>query len=238
MSLFAVTHFDAPQKFDTMFNGGHPFRVRVDGNRFRIQLRNKSRSLVYAGEFLECFVGRSPLTALTSLTGGHGPGYDGNSLLFLVSCDTKGTIFQYVWVGAMFATFRSAHKIVMYMSEVGGSCVTYPWAVDDQMNVLLIEGRDHRPHHQDVVVLHNRPPHMDVRKIMERQQDYTQLATTDPRSVENAQKLNREKEKFQIPDFYYLYWYVMMVAYPEDLHSPLLPDVSSYIPLDNIVDPR
>lgn len=122
-------------------NGGRPFKVKRHGNDISVYqytdynedensytYREKP---VYTTRALKVFVGKSPLNAMTKLSAGHGPKFDGNSLLVWIKGD------QYVYIGESIMSFRSS-KIVKYVSPVGNNDVPYPYAIDIDGNYHLI----------------------------------------------------------------------------------------------------
>jgi hypothetical protein len=74
---------------------------------------------------IRIFIGKSPLNSMTEFSGGHGPRFDGNSILLQLS-KTK-----YVSIGHEIYSFTTNHQIVEYISPVGNNDVPYPYAVDD-----------------------------------------------------------------------------------------------------------
>jgi hypothetical protein len=76
--------------------------------------------------FLLVFVGKSPLCAMTEYSGGHGPKFDGNSLLVEVAKQ------EYMFIGDCiyrFSTKELNDEIVAYDSPVGNNDVPYPVAI-------------------------------------------------------------------------------------------------------------
>jgi hypothetical protein len=81
------------------------------------------------------FVGKNPLNKMTEFSGGHGPSFDGNSLL-LQNRDGK-----YVYIGYLIFEFTPLTDIVEFVSPVGNNDVPYSYAIDEKGNYyLLIEG--------------------------------------------------------------------------------------------------
>jgi hypothetical protein len=81
---------------------------------------------------------------MTKFSGGHGPRFDGNSMLFELP-HTPGApgagARRYVFVGTCVLAFGTRSPIVSFVSPVGNSDVPYPYAVDRAGVVyLLIEG--------------------------------------------------------------------------------------------------
>lgn len=121
-------------------NGGRPFKVHVNKNHVQIFAKKKKRDSYkfkpfYDKKVEQVFVGLSPLNAMTQFSGGHGPRFDGNSLLL------HKNKLTYVFVGESVFKFRALAPIVSYVSPVGNNDVPYPYAVDSKNNYyLLVEG--------------------------------------------------------------------------------------------------
>lgn len=116
-------------------NGGRPFRVDIAGNV--VQVFHDKQSVgkyMYVETFkpVKIFVGKSPLTPTTKFSGGHGPDFDGNSILLYMGDLT------YIYIGTCIQSFKAKSEIVSYVSEVGNNDVPYPYAVDKDENVYLI----------------------------------------------------------------------------------------------------
>ncbi len=78
------------------------------------------------------FIGKSPLNDMTEFSGGHGPDFDGNSILLEISKN------KYVFLGESIKIFNSKNKIKEYVSPVGNSDVPYPYAVDENGEYYLM----------------------------------------------------------------------------------------------------
>lgn len=121
-------------------NGWCPFKVNVDDEKVKVF---KFRATTLAGEvqyetepILEfhsqkTFIGKSPLNRMTQFSGGHGPEYDGNSIL------VQTTIDNYVFIGREIYSFPTKNQIVEFVSPVGNSDVPYPYARDSMGNYYL-----------------------------------------------------------------------------------------------------
>jgi hypothetical protein len=130
-------------------NGGRPFSVTVehsnecDSERFSGRFSGvcqDGKATVYKNKkpkvhllTLEgkVFVGLSPKNAMTSYSGGHGRGFDGNSILV---CDG---LLATVITSSIYS-FTSLAPIVSYCSPVGNSDVPYPYAFDEEGNCYLM----------------------------------------------------------------------------------------------------
>lgn len=87
---------------------------------------------VYETVARKAFVGQSPLNEMTALSGGHGPAFDGNSIL--IELASAG---QYVFVGDRILRFAPASPITDFASPMGNWDTPYPYAVDAQKNYYL-----------------------------------------------------------------------------------------------------
>jgi len=77
------------------------------------------------------FIGKSPLIEMTKFSGGHGKKFDGNSILLNISNN------KYIYIGGIIYEFKSYSTIIKFVSPVGNSNVSYPYAVDDKNNTYL-----------------------------------------------------------------------------------------------------
>ena len=115
-------------------NGGRPFKVCIEStgevNVFLAAAQDSASLLTVTPQ--RTFVGVSPLNAMTESSGGHGPEFDGNSVL-LVLGETEA-----VYVGTALFAFATAAPIVAYTSPVGNSDVPYAAATDALGNVYLM----------------------------------------------------------------------------------------------------
>ena len=157
-------------------------------------------------------------------------------VLFLkdISIKDKDTTFEYVWVGSLYGTFRVPNKIVFYQSEVGNNDVPYPWAVDDQTNVIFFIGDERK---DGLSLLRNSPPQLDLQKVLANQQDFMQLA--DPKnedSVRSAKILNKERALYKTPEMYDFFWHVLGGHRRRGKRSKLYEGVMSHIKLENVLN--
>lgn len=124
-------------------NGGRPFRVDVAIPNVQLFVQDVHGSspghTLYQPEprrtwtnVEKVWVGKSPLTRITSFSGGHGPKFDGNTLLL------QQPNQQYVFIGTTVKAFATRHPIVQYVSEVGNNDVSYPYAVDQTKHYYLL----------------------------------------------------------------------------------------------------
>lgn len=113
-------------------NGGTPFAVTVNGGSVTV-IETQGDSVVWeVSDSTRVFVGESPVTDMTTFSGGHGPIFRGNSIL------VKTNDNEYTYIGARIYSFRSESEIVRYVSEVGNNDVPYPYAVDEEDNFYLM----------------------------------------------------------------------------------------------------
>lgn len=129
---------DAPKVYGIHDNGGRPFKVLVNKKHVQIYALDH----IYGNNYYEepfynqtvhrVFVGLSPLNKMTKFSGGHGPKFDGNSLLL------HERDLTYVWVGEHVQRFQTIAPIVSYISPVGNNDVPYPYAIDNQNNYYLM----------------------------------------------------------------------------------------------------
>lgn len=78
-------------------------------------------------EAIEIFIGKSTLNMMTEFSGGHGPEWDGNSILLKIG-QTDNT-HTYASIGTCIYEFTTTEPITEYVSSVGNNCVPYPYAV-------------------------------------------------------------------------------------------------------------
>ncbi len=78
------------------------------------------------------FIGKSPLSKQTIFSGGHGPCFDGNSIL--LKMDKK----KYIFIGTEIYSFTSENEIVSFVSPVGNNDVPYPYAIDTKGNFYFL----------------------------------------------------------------------------------------------------
>ena len=121
-------------------NGGRPYKVRVDDAnkilKVYTEIHNDDNDHEYEKKhhislkFKKLFVGKSPKTRMTEFSGGIG--FTGNSLLLDVGRNI------YVFIGERIIRFTNDVPIVKFVSPVGNSDVPYPYAIDDEGNILFI----------------------------------------------------------------------------------------------------
>lgn len=132
-------------------NGGRPFLVAIRKNEVKVYKKPGEGSGYFVNEDdsgekwtyvinlhtfkpKKVFVGKSPKNKMTEFSGGHGPAFDGNSILVELGKN------EYVFIGQNIFKFESYAPITKYVSPVGNSDVPYPFAVDqDGTYYLMIE---------------------------------------------------------------------------------------------------
>lgn len=77
---------------------------------------------------------------MTISSGGYGKEFDGNSIL--INTDRN----NYVFIGSRIYSFQAKYEIVEYISPVGNNDVPYPYAIDKNKNIYLME---------ENIILHN-----------------------------------------------------------------------------------
>ena len=123
-------------------NGGRPFKCIIDKKIIKIYNNyKKEKEHFLQFEFEKIFIGKSPLNAMTSFSGGHGSDFDGNSILI------KLNNLIYVHIGIEIYSFEAENEIVDYVSPVGNNDVPYPYAIDCKQNYYLMI--------EDVIIFNN-----------------------------------------------------------------------------------
>lgn len=140
-----VLNADAPRnEYEIHDNGGRPFVVKLDPNNGVTNVRvinNYENSLYFQDNECICyypaykvFVGKSLRNAMTEFSGGHGPRFDGNAMLFLIDENE----LKYLYVGKSIYTFKAISPITDFISSVGNSNVPYPYAIDEKSNTYIM----------------------------------------------------------------------------------------------------
>ena len=76
------------------------------------------------------FIGKSPLNDMTGFSGGHGPRFDGNTILLEITA-AKVDTWRYAQIDSCIYEFSTDEPIHTYISSVGNNCVPYPYAESD-----------------------------------------------------------------------------------------------------------
>lgn len=125
------------ETYTTHDNGGRPFRVTIDGDTVRVYASEEhdvyfpEPSLIVNAK--RVFVGRSPLNNMTEYSGGHGPEFDGNTILVQLHLP-----LTYLFIGNDIFTFHANAEITEYTSPIGNNDVPYPYAKDELDNIYLL----------------------------------------------------------------------------------------------------
>lgn len=136
-------------------NGCRPFKVIIDNSN------NKNKITVYQlirnspggendynmdqpvlnGIYEKLFIGESNSNKTTRYSGGHGPNFKGNTILFKPlnnESDAEAGVNKYIFIGDTIFSFTALDEIVKYDSTVGNSDVSYPSAMDKSGNIYLL----------------------------------------------------------------------------------------------------
>jgi hypothetical protein len=123
-------------------NGRHPFCVYIDEKQNNVYVYkskgNNNNDLESYSELIDTykpltiFIGKSPLTLMTEFSSGHGPKFEGNSILLKID------INEYVFIGSCIYSFTTEHEIVSFFSSVGNNDVSYPYAIDSEDNFYFL----------------------------------------------------------------------------------------------------
>eukprot|EP01102_Stenamoeba_stenopodia_P018743 TRINITY_DN6934_c0_g1_i2.p1 TRINITY_DN6934_c0_g1~~TRINITY_DN6934_c0_g1_i2.p1 ORF type:complete len:212 (-),score=36.94 TRINITY_DN6934_c0_g1_i2:54-602(-) len=132
-----MTSTDGVQTYDTHDNGGRPFRVKIakDDTVSVYCLLPDYKSYAQQPSMTvrgKTFVGLSPLNKMTRSSGGHGPDFDGNTILV-----QTGNL-EYIYIGGKIFKFKTLAPITKYSSPVGNNDVPYPYAIDSEGRVYMM----------------------------------------------------------------------------------------------------
>ena len=187
-------------------NGGKPFEVKISEDNIVSIYENKQSKEDDYNTYKEIpfktykpekiFIGKSILNEMTEFSGARdNPKYDGNSILL----ELNSKKLEYVYIGYEIYSFKAYSKIVEYVSPVGNSSVSYPYAIDDLGNYYLMI--------EDIVLEKNnriKKEIQDKSKIKFDPYDYY-YDNTKMRGFENYEKLKIGNEKymfkFSLEDF-------------------------------------
>jgi len=109
------------KQYDTLDNGGRAFRVKITPQSLRISDANGF--IAEYDKYIDVFVGESPK---------HGQTFKGNSILAEIKP------LKYIFIGARIIQFAAKTQIVSFISTVGESGVSYPYAIDADGNIYLL----------------------------------------------------------------------------------------------------
>jgi hypothetical protein len=134
------------RRYHIVGNGGNPYRAHVvtaanetanenasgrGMTSIDVTLPNATHAM-HLSAVLRVWVGTSPLNTMTRFSGGHGNQFDGNSLLVHVRNNV------HVFFGANVYAFEPIAPIRAFVSPVGNSGVSYPYAIDTDDNFYLL----------------------------------------------------------------------------------------------------
>ncbi|AYV75226.1 MAG: hypothetical protein Terrestrivirus1_100 [Terrestrivirus sp.] len=130
--------------YHTHDNGGRPFKIEISPNKKSVNIYKLDDSNSDADTTSEeynfaltfnpkkIFIGKSELNKMTEFSGGHGPEFDGNTILLELSDNV------YEFIGDTIFSFTTLGKITKYESPVGNNDVPYPYAIDEYENIYLL----------------------------------------------------------------------------------------------------
>lgn len=144
-------------------NGGRPFKVEITSSKKNVvnvykedQSESNSEDDSDKYDFAltfnpkKIFIGKSELNKMTEFSGGHGPEFDGNSILLELGNNPRNdkgvsTAYttakednKYEFIGDKVFSFSALGQIVKYESPVGNNDVPYPYAIDEHGNIYLL----------------------------------------------------------------------------------------------------
>lgn len=158
-SKIYLPSFGTKKKFYTLDNGGRPFLVeKVSPTTVNIYKevqdnsdddddddkpeffkdRNYSKLVKRYTDVDQFIMGVSPLNKATKFSGGHGPSFNGNSILLKL----KSPANRYVFIGHVIYEFTSPEPITHYYSSVGNNAVPYPNALSDNHVYFMLPPGD------------------------------------------------------------------------------------------------
>lgn len=124
------------ETYFTHDNGRRPYCVEINHNGRMVKVseykEHETYNIIHNFEFINIFVGWSPLIPMTEFSRGYGPDFDGNSIL--LETDEN----EYIFIGHKIIKFKSKSKIREFVSPVGNNDVPYPYAIDEENNYYLI----------------------------------------------------------------------------------------------------
>jgi hypothetical protein len=129
---------DQTGSYKTLDNGGNPFRVKILPEKIVLVWKNEEEGEQFCLQLRasKIFIGMSPLNECTKSSGGHGPEWNGNSIILQGIGDENTN--EYWFIGWEIFRFRTLAPIIYYTSPVGNSGVSYPWAQDVKGNFYLM----------------------------------------------------------------------------------------------------
>lgn len=131
-------------------NGGRPFLVNINKNNVEIYKQpkltfeeidelyeKKSSYTILVKRYNntdKIFIGKSPLNKSTKYSGGHGPKFDGNTILLKLKASNR-----YVFIGDGIYEFDAPEEINAYYSSVGNNDVPYPVALSKNFAYFMLK---------------------------------------------------------------------------------------------------
>jgi hypothetical protein len=127
-------------------NGGRPFRVEINKkeNIITVFVNYKFKPFdeifnkkVFSSKYQKIWIGKSPKNKMSTLSNStYARKFDGNSILIEKSNNT------YVFIGINIFSFKSIKPIIEFVSPIGGSDVPFPYAIDSEGNIYLLDYSD------------------------------------------------------------------------------------------------
>ncbi len=110
-------------------NGGRPFMVVRDGSTVDVYLVEFNENTIKRGKQIGHYTG------VTQFFDGKDPvlHLDGNSVLFAIG------EYDYIFVGSEMYLFTTTERINDYVSPMGNSDISYPYAITDTRTYLMVE---------------------------------------------------------------------------------------------------
>lgn len=123
-------------------NGDRPFKVVIKDDVVTVykelEYDSESKTAPYSEKPvlhikpMRIFVGRSPLTRITKMSGGAGQ--HGNTMLFQIAPLT------YIHISNAITRIKTPEEVVKFLSPLGNSDVPYPYLVTTGKVYLILEG--------------------------------------------------------------------------------------------------
>ena len=116
----------------------------VTNNNLNISIfRIETRELIWEGNVLNIFIGKSHLNDMTEFSGARDDSkWDGNSILLELRDGTldKASTSSYMFIGECVYTFETEDKIIKFTSNVGNNQVPYVVAYGER-NIYYLSDR-------------------------------------------------------------------------------------------------
>ena len=126
-----LTHDNGGRLYKVEITSEQP-NVKIYKNKYDSDENNWTNDPILTYNPIKVFIGKSPMNRTTIFSGGHGPKFDGNSILL----QTENN--KYVFIGRQVIEFESLAPIINFVSPVGNSDVPYPYAIDEKNNCYLL----------------------------------------------------------------------------------------------------